>query len=257
MSGDTARSLLEVKNLRLQFGGVVALDGISLHVNRREIVGIVGPNGAGKTALVNCITGFYAPMSGDVYFEGRDITSMPLYRRSRTGIARTFQNIRLFRRMTVLENVVLAARDWIHRPLRSLLHRGGSATFRAEAMTLLAKFRLVDKADQLASSLAYGEARRLEIARAMATRPRLLILDEPAAGMNERESFELISDIRDNIEELGSVLVIEHDIAFIRALSHRVVVMESGRQLAEGTADSVFADPAVIDAYLGEEAADA
>jgi branched-chain amino acid transport system ATP-binding protein len=256
MTSDAASSLLDVKDLRLQFGGVTALDGMSIHVNPREIVGIVGPNGAGKTALVNCITGFYAPMSGRVHFDGHDITSMSLHRRSRAGIARTFQNIRLFRRMTVLENVALSARDWIDRPLRSLLRRGGSATFRDQAMTLLAKFRLVEKADQLASSLAYGEARRLEIARAIATRPRLLILDEPAAGMNERESVELITDIRDNMEELGAVLVIEHDIAFIRALSHRVVVMENGRKLAEGTADSVFADPAVIEAYLGEEAAD-
>jgi branched-chain amino acid transport system ATP-binding protein len=200
---------------------------------------------------VNCITGFYKAASGSIYFAGADITSIPLYERSRLGIARTFQNIRLFKRMTVLENVIVADRAWIAKPLASLLNSGSSAKFRNRGMELLDTFRLTAKADELAGSLSYGEARRLEIARASATNPRLLVLDEPSAGMNEHESFELIADVKANIERLGAAIVIEHDVGFIRELSNRVVAIDHGRKIAEGTADEVFSNSEVADAYLG------
>jgi branched-chain amino acid transport system ATP-binding protein len=257
MSGDPDEALLRVDSLAKNFGGVRALDGISIEVRDREILGIVGPNGAGKTALVNCITGFFSVTSGSVFFQGTDITRLSLHRRGRLGLARTFQNIRLFRRMTVLENVVCASRDWVDRPVRSLFRKPNSDAFRDPALDLLTRFRLADKADHIAGSLAYGEARRLEIARALSTRPKLLFLDEPSAGMNEQETAELIADIQANFHLMGSVVLIEHDIGVIRALSHRIVAMDYGRKIAEGTAAEVFADPLVVEAYLGAEHADA
>jgi branched-chain amino acid transport system ATP-binding protein len=153
--------------------------------------------------------------------------------------------------MTVLENVVVAERAWIARPLASLLRGGSSAAFRDRGMALLETFRLTSKADELAGNLSYGDARRVEIARAMATKPKLLVLDEPSAGMNEHESTELIRDIKSNIDQLGSVIVIEHDVAFIRELSDRVIAIDQGRKIADGLADEVFSAPAVADAYLG------
>jgi branched-chain amino acid transport system ATP-binding protein len=248
--------LLSVSNLILKFGGVTALNDINLQLACKEILGIVGPNGAGKTAIVNCITGFYKVTSGSIHFSDVNITSLPLYKRSRLGIARTFQNIRLFKRMTVLENVVVAEREWIGRPLASLLRASGSKSFRHRGMELLDTFRLTSKADELAGNLSYGEARRLEIARALATNPRLLILDEPSAGMNERESVELIGDIKANIERLGAVIVIEHDIGFICDLSDRVIAIDYGRKIADGSAEEVFNTPAVVEAYLGAAADD-
>lgn len=247
-------NLLEVSELVLRFGGVTALNGINLQLSNNEILGIIGPNGAGKTALVNCITGFYTPTQGSIEFAGVDITSLPIFERSRLGIARTFQNIRLFKRMTVLENVVVAERNWVSRPLASLRHPMESKVFRDRGMELLEIFGLTSRADELAGSLSYGESRRLEIARALATDPKLLILDEPSAGMNERESAELIADIRSNLDRLGAVIVIEHDIAFIRTLSDRVVAIDYGRKIAEGTAEQVFKDPMVVEAYLGTDA---
>ncbi|HEX7007924.1 MAG TPA: ABC transporter ATP-binding protein [Alphaproteobacteria bacterium] len=250
---DAAVPLLDVRALSKNFGGVQALDRLSLTVNRNEALGIVGPNGAGKTVLVNCVTGFYRPNAGRISFLGRDITGLPLHVIGRLGVARTFQNIRLFRRMTVLENVIAASHDWIARPLRSLLAPGGGAGFTRPALELLERVRLADKADSLAGSLAYGEARRLEIARALATRPKLLLLDEPSAGMNEQETEELAADIKNNSDLFDSVVIIEHDIGFIRALSDRIVAMDYGRKIAEGSAEEVFSDPQVVDAYLGAE----
>lgn len=246
--------VLNVKELVLRFGGVTALDGINLQLSSNEILGIIGPNGAGKTALVNCITGFYRPSSGVIEFAGSNITSLPLYERSRRGIARTFQNIRLFKRMTVLENVVVAERDWVGRPLASFLRQIEMKKVRDRGLELLEIFGLTSRADEIAGNLSYGESRRLEVARALATNPKLLILDEPSAGMNEQESAQLIADIKSNLKRLGAVIVIEHDIAFIRSLSDRVVAIDYGRKIAEGTADQVFKNPTVVEAYLGTDA---
>ena len=234
-----------------RFGGLTALDDLTLSVGEGEIVGLVGPNGAGKTAFVNCVTGFYTISSGSIRFEGREISHLPLYRRGRLGIARTFQNIRLFKRMSVAENVACALRDAMRQPLRGLLRPGGGAAFRTSVLDLLERVRLTEKADQLAGSLPYGEARRLEIARALATRPRLLFLDEPAAGMNEDETAELLADLQRNRDLVSSMIVIEHDIAFIRAVSTRVIAMDYGHKIAEGGAQEVFAHPQVVEAYIG------
>jgi len=242
--------LLEVRDLVKRFGGLQALDRLSFEVRAGEVLGIIGPNGAGKTALVNCITGFYACDGGTIRFRGEEIARLPMHRIGRLGIARTFQNIRLFRRMSVLENVVAAQREWVARPLRSLLVRDPEV-FRRPALELLERMRLAGRADQPAGTLAYGDARRLEIARALAARPRLLFLDEPAAGMNEQETEALTGDIRLALELVDSVVVIEHDIELIRALSNRIVAMDYGRKIAEGSAESVFADPRVVTAYLG------
>ena len=247
----SAAPLLDVSAVTKRFGGLTALDDLTLSVGEGEIVGLVGPNGAGKTAFVNCVTGFYTISSGSIRFEGREISHLPLYRRGRLGIARTFQNIRLFKRMSVAENVACALRDAMRQPLRGLLRPGGGAAFRTSVLDLLERVRLTEKADQLAGSLPYGEARRLEIARALATRPRLLFLDEPAAGMNEDETAELLADLQRNRDLVSSMIVIEHDIAFIRAVSTRVIAMDYGHKIAEGGAQEVFAHPQVVEAYIG------
>jgi branched-chain amino acid transport system ATP-binding protein len=251
-----AASLLEVRALTKTFGGIQALDGISLNVRQREILGIIGPNGAGKTALVNCISGFYRASSGSIHLLSDDITHLSLHRIGRLGIARTFQNIRLFTRMTVLENVILANRDWVSRPLRSLFARNADIVFKRPAMEILDRMHLADKADVRAGNLSYGDARRLEIARALATQPKLLFLDEPSAGMNEQETEQLVDDVRNVFDLVVSIVTIEHDISFIRALSHRIVAMDYGRKLAEGSPAEVFSNRQVIDAYLGAEHAE-
>jgi branched-chain amino acid transport system ATP-binding protein len=250
MMAAAKQKLLEIRGLAKNFGGVRAIDDLSLVVYAGEVLGIIGPNGAGKTALINCITGFYAASAGAVLFEERDITDLPMHRIGRRGISRTFQNVRLFRRMTVLENVVCADRDWVARPLRSLLVRD-QATFRRPALELLERMHLADKADQIAGGLAYGEARRLEIARALAGRPKLVFLDEPSAGMNEQETQDLIGDIRGILDLVSAIVVIEHDIELIRTLSHRLIAIDYGRKIAEGSAAEVFANPTVAQAYLG------
>ena len=193
-------AVLEVRSLRKVFGGVKAIDGLDLDLFDDEILGIIGPNGAGKTALINTITGFYRATEGSIRFRGADITALPLYQIGRLGIARTFQNIRLFRRMTVLENVMVANKGFSTRPLRSVWSVMLPGTRRRaavdEAMEFVELMGLAGKADHRADSLAYGEARRLEIARALATRPQLLLLDEPAAGLNPTEKQELAGLIR-------------------------------------------------------------
>jgi branched-chain amino acid transport system ATP-binding protein len=252
----TMTPLLDVQAISKRFGGVTAIDDLSISLVKGDRLGLVGPNGAGKTAFVNCVTGFYTLSGGSVHFDGVDISNLPLHKRGRLGLARTFQNIRLFKRMTVAENVACALRDHADRPFLSLLRFGGGARFVSAARDLLERVRLADKADQLAGSLPYGEARRLEIARALATRPRLLLLDEPTAGMNEQETQELLADLRANADLIPSMIVIEHDIGFIRDVSTRVVAMDYGRKIAEGSADEVFSHPQVVEAYLGRGEAD-
>jgi branched-chain amino acid transport system ATP-binding protein len=243
--------ILTVRGLSKVFGGIRAIDGIDMDLARGECLGIIGPNGAGKTALVNVITGFYTPTTGEVTFGGASIAGLRLHRIARLGIARTYQNIRIFRRMTVLENVLVALKSYSLRPIASLFGMRADRAAIARVMPLLERFDLVAKADALAATLAYGEARRLEIVRALATSPRVLLLDEPAAGMNEEETAQLVADIRASRDLVEALILIEHDMELITALADRVLAMENGRRIAEGPAAAVLAHPRVREAYLG------
>lgn len=247
------KSVLAIRDLHKDFGGIHALDGIDLDINEGEIVGLIGPNGAGKTALLNTITGFYRATSGSIQFLGHDIEKMPLHRIGRLGIGRTFQNIRLFKRMTVLENVMVANKAHAGHPLRAFLDFRKRSAAMDEAMDLLQLLQLESKADQLASSLSYGDARRLEIARALAGRPALLLLDEPAAGMNEMETEQLVVDIQTVRTSVKAMLLIEHDMGLIRNLSDRIVAMNYGKKIAEGKVEYVLSHPEVRKAYLGDD----
>lgn len=243
-------SLLSVQGLSKSFGGLHALSQVSFCVERGEILGLVGPNGAGKSVLINLITKFYPPGQGSLHFGGRDVTGFSRLQMARCGVARTFQNIRLFKRMTVLENVLVADPDTARSPFRSALARNSRME---KATQLLDLMRLTALADQTAGNLAYGAARRLEIARALATQPRLLLLDEPAAGMNEEETAALVQDIGKARARVEAILLVEHDMSLIRSLSSRLVALIAGRKVAEGPVDAVLSDPQVIEAYLGPD----
>jgi branched-chain amino acid transport system ATP-binding protein len=248
-----SNAILNVTGLNVWFGGLHAIHDLSLSLQAGETLGIVGPNGAGKTVLLNSITGFAPVTAGSIRFNDYELADLPPHVVARAGICRTFQNIRLFRRMTVLENILAADRGHLVRPFRSLMSTFARGSGAEQIMALLDLFGLTGKADQLAATLSYGEARRLEIARALAGGPKLLLLDEPAAGMNEEESDELIADIEKIRSSIDGLIVIEHDLALIKKLSDRVVAMSSGRKIAEGNADQVFGDPSFIEAYLGKE----
>ncbi|SER91977.1 branched-chain amino acid transport system ATP-binding protein [Propionibacterium cyclohexanicum] len=247
--------LLDARQVTMRFGGLVAVNKVDLQVHSGEIVGLIGPNGAGKTTFFNCLTGMYRPTSGEVVFAGKLLPPRPA-KVARAGVARTFQNIRLFQNMTTLENVLVGmycrthanALDAVFRTPR---HHREEADCRARAMELLGFVGLADHVDDLARSLPYGHQRRLEIARALATEPKLLLLDEPTAGMNPqetKEAEELIFRIRD----LGlAVLVIEHDMRFIFSLCDRVTCLVRGEVLVTGTGAQVQADERVVEAYIG------
>jgi branched-chain amino acid transport system ATP-binding protein len=245
--------VLSVHGLKKHFGGVRALDGIDLEVRPGEILGVIGPNGAGKTALINTVTGFYRAGEGRIMLGDTDITQLPMNRIGHLGVGRTFQNIRLFKRMTVLENVLVAFKAFAERPLHALFGFADRKASTERAMHWLRLLQLEDKADQLAASLSYGDARRLEIARALAGEPSVLLLDEPAAGMNEAETQQLMRDIRTIRESVRAIMLIEHDMSLIRALSDRVVAMDYGRKIAEGSVDEVLNHPEVLRAYLGTD----
>jgi branched-chain amino acid transport system ATP-binding protein len=250
-----AQSVLVVEGLSKSFRGLNALDSISLNVRSGEILGLMGPNGAGKSVFINVVTGLYAADAGTIHYGGRNVTGLASYELARLGIARTYQNIRLLRRMTVLENVLVATKDHVDRPLRSFCV-WNQRSFVTRAEGLLEQFHLADKSDWLAGSLAYGEARRLEIARALAGKPSLLFLDEPAAGMNERETEELGSTIRASHKFVGAIVIIEHDVAMMRNLSDRLIVLDAGRKIAEGRPNDVLAQSNVIEAYFGTDGTD-
>ena len=258
--GESLPVVLECRGVTIRFGGLVALSDFNLTLRQGELVGLIGPNGAGKTTVFNLITGIYRPTEGDIRLFHRSIVGLRPHRITQLGVARTFQNIRLFGNMTVLDNV----RTAFHARTRTgvlaalLRTRGYHAEERAitrRALELLEALRLSHRVAELARNLPYGEQRRLEIARALATGPRILLLDEPAAGMNPSESREL----RDLIEEVHrrfglTTLLIEHHMDVVMSVCERVVVLDYGRTIASGTPDQVRRDPAVIAAYLGEEA---
>lgn len=261
------RPLLTVEHLTMRFGGLVAVDDVSFRAADQRITAIIGPNGAGKTTVFNCLTGFYPPSAGRLilHHPKRDylLERIEGFKTAQlTGIARTFQNIRLFPRMTVLENLIVAQHNKLMRAsgytLFGLLGLKVYRDAEAQAVDLarywLDRVRLLEMADQEAGNLAYGDQRRLEIARAMCTEPTLLCLDEPAAGLNPRESQdlnELLIYIRDE-HEMG-ILLIEHDMRVVMGISDHIVVLDYGHTISDGTAEEVRADPAVIRAYLGEE----
>jgi ABC-type branched-subunit amino acid transport system ATPase component len=238
---------LEVESVSKDFAGVHALSGVSLQLEQGEILAVIGPNGSGKTTLINCVSGVIRPSSGRIQVDGRVLSGLPSYKVARAGLARTFQNIRLFRDLTVLENVEAAAS-------RSPRAKGFVRPRRIsrEAIGLLG---LDDYVDAVVSTLPYGIQRRVEIARAVATKPHFLLLDEPAAGLNETESDHLLEIIRSLRRELGcGVLLVDHDLRLIMRVSERIHALNEGKTLAVGTPEQVRHDPAVIEAYLGTAA---
>lgn len=252
-------AVLETKGATMRFGGLTAVDSLSLRVDNREIVAVIGPNGAGKTTAFNMITGVYRPTEGEIFFSDTCISRKRPDQIARLGVARTFQNIRLFKSMTVMENVMVA--NHLHMrsglfgaSLRSPLARKEEAQMVEHSIEMLETTGLMEYKDWKATSLPYGLQRHLEIARAMTTNPKLLLLDEPAAGMNPKESAELAEFIHQIREKFGmTILLIEHHMKLVMNISDRIYVLQYGKTIANGTPDEIRANPAVIKAYLGEE----
>ncbi|CAM3136778.1 ABC transporter ATP-binding protein [Leuconostoc rapi] len=257
------KAVLKTRELSVKFGGVTAVNKVTIEAHENELVGLIGPNGAGKTTLFNLLTGVYKPTSGEVVIDDGDqlvnINQLPPYKRAQLGIARTFQNIRLFKSRTVVENVLIAMtaknRPYVVQAmLRTPSFYKKEAQNREKALSLLEIFGMTNVADELANNLPYGQQRRLEIVRALATTPKILFLDEPAAGMNPQETqalTELIKQIQ--VQFKITIVLIEHDMNLVMAVSERLYVLEYGKVLATGTPKEIQNNPAVIKAYLGEE----
>lgn len=254
--------LLHAENCSMHFKGLKAVQDFTLDLEEGELVGLIGPNGAGKTTVFNMLTGVYVPTEGKILFNSREITKNQAWQINRGGVARTFQNIRLFGNMTVLDNIRVALSfqiqyKMIDAVLRWPRYQKEEARIIEESLRLLKLFNLESKRDYLAKNLPYGEQRRLEIARALATKPKLLLLDEPAAGMNNRESMDLmklISWIRHEFEL--TILLIEHHMPIIMGICERIMVLDFGQTIAEGTPNEIQNNKRVVEAYLGEEVED-
>jgi branched-chain amino acid transport system ATP-binding protein len=249
-------SILTVEDLQIAFGGLVAVNGVSFDVEANEIFALIGPNGAGKTTLFNLISGLYTPQRGRIILAGEDVTSLPPHELARRGLSRTFQNLQIFFRMSVIENVMVGRH--LHEKRNVLTHlftlpsvHAQNRATRAKAEELLAFVGLSSDADKPASSLPYGALRRLEIARALATEPKVLLLDEPAAGCNPVETEEIDATIKAIAAQGITVVLVEHDMRLVMRISSRIHVLDRGRTLAEGKAEQVRTDPVVIAAYLG------
>lgn len=263
---EVSTSILRLENVTLNFGGLAAVSNVSFHLDEGELVGLIGPNGAGKTTIFNLLTGVYAPSAGRLLYtrEGREVSlgGRKPYAICRDGVARTFQNIRLFKDMTVLDNVRIALQQTVRYSLADAILRtprqlSSEARITAASMELLDKMGLVEKPNELARNLSYGEQRHLEIARALATRPTLLLLDEPAAGMNPAETAQLTQLISRLREEFAlTVFLIEHDMSLVMKICERIHVLDHGIVIASGTPEEIRSNPRVIEAYLGEDVED-
>ncbi len=251
-------ALLSIKNLGIQFGGLRAVDEFNLKIEKGELYGLIGPNGAGKTTVFNMLTGVYKPTAGEIILDGKNITGKKQIEINKLGVARTFQNIRLFSQLSVLDNVKAGLHNQYKYSTFSGIFRlptffKTEKKMNARAMELLKVFDLQDEADFLASNLPYGKQRKLEIARALATNPKLLLLDEPAAGMNPNETAELMDTIKFVRKEFDmTILLIEHDMRLVSGICEKLTVLNFGKVLAQGNTSDVLRNPEVITAYLGE-----
>ena len=252
--------LLKASHVSKMFGGLKAVSDFDVYINKGELIGLIGPNGAGKTTAFNLLTGVYQPTDGEISFDGKSLLGMKPYQITQRGIARTFQNIRLFSELSVLDNVKIAYHSHVKYGLLEAVLRMGryfkeEEEVTAKSLALLKIFKLEDKAQETAKNLPYGAQRRLEIARALAAQPKLLLLDEPAAGMNPQETQELMEMIRWIRDQFGlTILLIEHDMSLVMGICERIYVLEYGQIIAHGVPEDINHNPEVIRAYLGGEA---
>ncbi len=253
-----ASPLLELKDIGISFGGLRAVDQLSFSVQEGQIVGLIGPNGAGKTTVFNMITGVYQPTDGKVFWQGQDITGLPPHLIAKVGIRRTFQTIRLFQDMTVLENVIAGQHLSIHQSwwqalLSTPAQRREEQDLVKNGMQVLEQLDLADVAYEIATSLPYGVQRRVEMARTLVAKPKLIILDEPAAGLNEQESVALNQTIK-SIRDMGiTIILVEHDMSVVMNVTDHIVVINFGKKIAEGNPEQIRSNPVVIEAYLGQD----